>query len=226
MILPKASCRECADITKKVENYCLRSVLGPFRVAMGIRTRRKKERPTALPLDIMHHDGTTHTQKVAVKDYPAALSLFQFGEPDILAGRPPSDMFHGSTGWVRHQIQQSRNVATKPNVKAVKIGEIHPGKFARMLAKIAHGYAYTQNFTADFTPLLPDLILGKFEYPSYFVGGSKDIRPPESLMHQLQTTTASNVRGKDYLVVLVRLFPVMATPDFLVVVGERPHQTS
>ena len=43
-ILPNASCLVCAEITGKLEGYCLRGMLGNLRITIGAPTRRPKER--------------------------------------------------------------------------------------------------------------------------------------------------------------------------------------
>jgi len=44
-VLKKASCTSCGSITGKVEQACLRRMLGPFRIRVGSPTRNPKERP-------------------------------------------------------------------------------------------------------------------------------------------------------------------------------------
>src|SRR5579875_1815169 len=46
VILPAASCRDCATKTSRFEQQVLRTMMGPLRVRLGLPTRRKKERPT------------------------------------------------------------------------------------------------------------------------------------------------------------------------------------
>lgn len=226
LIISKASCNSCAKITGQIEQSCLRTMLGAARIHLGLPTRRPKERPEELPLVVLKTDGTTESRVFPMNDFPSALSLLRLSDPDILIGNPPSPNFENASLWYRYRKEEVGAILGTPSVKGLNIAKIHPGHFGRMLAKIAHSYAYANDGMDDFTPLLPDVILGKYEFPSFFVGGSRQLRSAENYLHQLKLRTMSDVDGKDYRIVLIRLFSLMGAPDYVVVAGERSHEAA
>jgi hypothetical protein len=92
MILPRASCHTCADITKRFEQKCLRMTMGPLRIRLGVKTRHPKQRPKTLDLELLHEDGRLETVHVPAAQYPASIVLPRlFENPGILIGAPPSN---------------------------------------------------------------------------------------------------------------------------------------
>src|SRR3546814_19604167 len=79
-----------------------------------------------------------------------------------------------------------------------------PPLFARMLAKIAHGYMVAEHHSADLEYLLPNVILGTERAITHFVGNEQlKLMPPEGGRgtHMVKM----DWRG-DLAVVLIRLF--------------------
>lgn len=97
--------------------------------------------------------------------------------------------------------------------------------FARLLAKIAYGYAvaeYGLSTTTAFTPLGLDLILGRSDDGFYTVGGDSIIPPQEGAgpPHTLGLLLLSVSLSRLLLVVEIRLFRQSSTPVYRVIVGE------
>lgn len=96
-----------------------------------------------------------------------------------------------------------------------------PYQFARMLAKIAHGRAVSEYGIKGFKPLCLDIILGKSE--DYFdtVGGSFEIKPAIiGCDHILDISLNFESSTLALLIVNIRLFSQISSPEYTVVVGE------
>ena len=108
-ILQAASCRACAKITAALEQSICRAMLGNFRVRMRLPTRRKKERPTTLPVMNIQHPTVVAAAEAALRagrrefsakieplqvqphEYPTSLLMCLFNSPGVLLGKPRSD---------------------------------------------------------------------------------------------------------------------------------------
>jgi hypothetical protein len=103
------------------------------------------------------------------------------------------------------------------------VGKIRPIDPARMIAKIAYSYAVGELGYGSFRPLVTDLILGKTETLSYWVGGEWEIPPPTNTAFDLGWNKhVRDATGVEYVVVSVRLFSFFETPIYHVVVGDVP----
>ena len=217
-ILPKASCDTCSAITRDIEQFCLRPMRGPFRIRLRLPTRRPKERPTTLPLEIIRTDGVRERTTVPAEDLPGVCFGFRWPAPGVLLGKPPAENFEGEL--VARFIEQEVWAHATPDGRKVKLGAVNMLLFARMLAKIAHSYAVANLGLSAFSPMLPDLILGRSAAAPWLVGGDASGPPPEtelSLHHvYLQHCLTS---GVEYVLVAVRLFAFVGMPRYHVVVG-------
>jgi hypothetical protein len=143
-VLPQASCKECNKITSKFEREVLRGFMWEARVAANFPTRRPKERPDLLPLEI-ERDGKYETVQIAASDHPGFLDLPLLAPPGVLVARPPTRgvmiqgherlLFGKHPGEVLKQLGASAMQATfNWDVTA----------FAKLLAKIAYGMAVAE----------------------------------------------------------------------------------
>src|SRR5262245_55960649 len=93
VILPRSSCISedpknivsCSDITKKIEQACLRRMLGPLRIRLDMPTRSPEERPTHLKVrgGVTENGQFRYTTEVHVpaEEFPRALVLPVFPGP-------------------------------------------------------------------------------------------------------------------------------------------------
>jgi len=181
-------------------------------------TRRPKERPTTLPLEIIRTDGVRERGTVPAEGFPGVCFGFRWPAPGLLLGQPPADNFEGEL--VARFIEREVWAHATPDGRKVKLGAVNMLLFARMLAKIAHSYAVANLGLSAFSPMLPDLILGRSAAAPWLVGGDASRPPPEtdpSLHHvYLQRCLTS---GVEYVLVAVRLFAFVGMPRYHVVVG-------
>jgi len=220
MILPESSCGNCANIIKKFEQECARKMFGSLRIRQGLPTRRKKERPTHLPLYRTGEDGElTPALDVPVDDYPSHLMLMKFSTPGIIKGLP-DDGHHTVTGeaWYsthKHDVEEKYGPGLRYKMS------FNPLIFSQLLAKIAHSFAVAslQGERGNFTPLLPDFILGKHSRQGYLIGGSTDALEPDETrnLHQLEGRAVCD--GK-YLAISIHLFAPLGAPVYYAIAGK------
>jgi hypothetical protein len=144
---------------------------------------------------------------------------FDFEAAGLLRGVEPATEFVGShivryqTGELEKHLQEG---------VALKLGQVSPLKYARMLSKIAHSYAVAKFGETSFVPCLPDIILGKSDCAPYFVGGDKSGVPlvdQPNVLHHVYGQ-ACKLNDAPHLLVAIRLFAFMSMPRYLVVVGK------
>lgn len=220
-VLPKASCQMCATITSNVERFCLRPMLGQFRIHMKLPTRRRDKRPGALPLEIVRADGTVLKKDVSVEELPITYIGFDWPPPRLLEGKPPQQTFDGQI-VVRHMGPESFLKHGTAGDK-IKIGSVSMPIFARMLAKIAHSFAVANLPPGQFRPMLPEFILGLADInASSLVGGDKSGWSPtnEPQLHSvcLQDYVANH---QTYVLARISLFDFFKLPAYHVVVGQK-----
>jgi hypothetical protein len=91
--------------------------------------------------------------------------------------------------------------------------------FCQMIAKIAHSYAVAEWGINSFRPLLLDLILGRSQTASYWVGGNMTVMPPDpNGLHRLQLKKEI-ILGTEYVIAYITLFCFFGSPEYRVVVG-------
>jgi len=83
MVLPKATCPECAKKTSSFEHTCLRTMYGPLRLLYDLPSRRKKNRPETLPLKVKFNPDDEWTLiQVEQNRYPFLLAFPYFSMPN------------------------------------------------------------------------------------------------------------------------------------------------
>lgn len=220
-VLPKASCDACAKVTAKTEQFCLRNMIGAYRVQAGFPTRRPKERPTELPLNYIYPDKRVESKTVPVSEHPAFLALPKFKRvPTILEGLPPYD--NDITAWTH--VPNAAPVKRFTDGTRVGGTVFHALTFGRMLAKIAHSLAAADPGLDAFRPLLLDLILERSGALTQLIGQVGEDIPAEEDIHRAHLETVEVQRGTEilpqYLVANIRLFAYLGSPQYHVVVGE------
>jgi hypothetical protein len=171
LILPKASCRACSEITKKFEQRCLRGILGPLRLRMNFPTRHPKDRPTHLDVVRSNWDGTSTPLAIPLEDHPQHLFLIKLVPPGIMRGAQP-DTHVEYMPWLATNPSDFERFTEKYGgfgIRGPKKFWIH--QFVQMLAKIAHSYAVADKGLDAFEPFLLPLIIGQDLTWPYLVGG-------------------------------------------------------
>jgi hypothetical protein len=208
--------KTCSEITRDIEQFCFRNMLGHFRHRVGFPS---SQRLNELPLTIIHPNKKMEVKDVAVADHVAMFSVPTFEAPGILTGHKGTDSC-GSWSYVSNP----EVVKQFPEGARVGVVQFHARTYARMLAKIVHAFAVADAGLHAFQPLLPDFILDKSDVPADFLIGcvAKDL-PPEDMLHRVHLETAELGDGRRYLVANIRLFAKFGAPQYHVVVGDLPQ---
>jgi len=226
IIFKKASCEICAEQFKReFEAYVLSKTLYPFRFKIGAPTRNRKVRPKtlgvhfALPSPPEVPATIVHTKQFVPAELPLDLIVLRLRPPKILRGEIASE--HDKVdAW--SNIDKARLVETAGPLRPIRIfvGEIHPLRFARFLAKIAYAYAIAEIGWGQFVPLILPLIFGRTNVVSDLVGGEYDLSPPTKGLHELHHYVTS-FGGNNFVCVKLRLFSCYGAPTYHIVVGLR-----
>jgi hypothetical protein len=218
--LPKASCPECQREISKVEQYCLRTLLGNIRAHTKIRSSRKKPQPpTSVRVGLPGLPGMPRIYR-PIEELPILLALPMWQAPKALVGLPVQRKI--IAGQWTNVHENHRRAFQSFGVQSFFSEDIDHMKFARMLAKIGHSHAYATLDRDIFKPALVPLILGQTDHFIEFVGGKLEIEPamPGRGLDAWFGTGRRRTDGKPFLVMTIRLFPSMGTPTYQVVVGE------
>lgn len=230
--LPDASCRECAKITSNFEHTCLRTMYGPLRLLYGMPSRRKKSRPSTLPLKIKRtaSDEWSYTE-VEQEKYPFLILFPYFTAPLALAKTPPSTNRGAATDkfWIRgaspayvfnellEKLVRELGVhSIMPEAKA------HVAEFCQMLAKIAYSYAVAELGYESFESyLLPGILKAELSDCDSYIGSLEKDEPPSALLHELALGKSMQ---SNQVIVRIRLLSKLGTPTYFVVVGRKNHE--
>ena len=220
--LLEASCKKHESITSAFETDVLRHAFGWVRTALNMRTRRREERPTALPF-VARRGSQTFNIDVPVADYPAVATMPPFAPPNPEAPEGAGMTLTGEV-WMKQ--------LAGPNLRDVIARVIRDGgydyvglrlvyqpvEFARLLAKIGYGFAVLQlglDAVAD-AYVLP-AILGDTSRIHKWVGTSAD--PPRIGSQGLHGIEIRSVG--DEIHAYIRLFAQFEAPEYHVIVGRR-----
>jgi hypothetical protein len=88
LVLPKSSCQRCARITSEFERRVLRGFMRDARATGRFPTRRPKERPSTIPVEIKRGDHLELVD-IPVAEATGFMQLLSFAPAAFLAGRPP-----------------------------------------------------------------------------------------------------------------------------------------
>lgn len=178
-VLEEASCTKCRDITSRFETDVLRNCLLTVRTKLNLRTRHTHNRPKEFSL-LIKKDNREEEIRVPVQEHLTLMMLPLFKLPAYLDQRsyekgidlvvPPTVVQIGGP-----PIEQ---LAKRYNPQSISSRvKYQPVAFARLLAKIAYGFAVAR-FGLDKTQgayVLPP-IRGKSEDIGRWVGCAHDIK--------------------------------------------------
>ena len=223
LVLPKASCKRCGDLTGRNEGYILRHAWWPFRSRIGAPTNKPKERPKTFKLRKVRHENngqfaSTETLDIPSKEYPISLVSLRLHPPGILAGRPATTNLEGDI-WLRYAKSDWERFGFGDQ-EGHYMAPINPEVFCRMFARIAHAYATAEYGYGNFRPYLRKFIRERNHTPNFWVGGNWDVAPPEPGVLHFIAKDEIQKGEKRLIVVHLRLFAFFGTPSYQIVVGE------
>jgi hypothetical protein len=210
-VLERASCAACRNLTGQFEGELLRGWLLPARLALNLKTRHPRKRPTTLAV------GTaTGSREVHFTEYPTLLYLPVLEPPALARGSTDHRLL------VRPE-QALINLSRVPlPALLAKHGPgfrvestLDPYTFAQLLAKIAHGFAVARYGVRGFvSDVLEPMLFGDRELLGRYVGGSVDGRLSDAGLHGVELNEINGV-----IHTRIRLFAQLGGPEYLVVVG-------
>jgi hypothetical protein len=221
-VLDHASCRPCAAITGRMEQEMLRGWFLAPRTTLQLRTRRPKERPTALPA-IVRRAGGEEEALVPIDAYPSALIFPLFAPPVAIVDRPVVAL--QVSGGVRLLFVgrfPRRSLPQELGGDQVRVEvEGDPYAFAQMIAKIAWGFAVAAwGLDALAGSPIPAMVLGdRKEIGRWFGSAPDDLAPTTQGLHAVMAWVTEDGRR----MVRVKLFGQLGGPDYLVIVAEAPR---
>jgi hypothetical protein len=219
LVLPEASCLDCAKATSAVEGRIAGELFRAIRRQMKFPMKpRSRLRGFEVGLD-----GADAS--VLAEGYPGLLVSFAFPLPGILAGAAPGEEFGGGIALAMlPQFGERLNALGGPprgrrQVEFRGFGDAE--SLGRVLAKSAHAYAVAELGMDGFKPFLIDIILGRPPlHLGQYVGSGVGDHPLGNDLHEI--TFADPALGADrYVVVKIQLFANHKMPVHYVVVGER-----
>lgn len=216
--LLKASCKDCREITHRFEHDTLRGLLPGLRTVFGLQTRRRKHRPTTLPLLVVR-DGVDTFVQVPLNEFPVFLPLIELPAPGVVAGRPLAEGIGPPVLDVRHLAGPTQADLAVKYPDAEYIGSrmtFSTEDYGRTLAKIGFCAAVFALGLRPFgqTPVR-DVILGRNTAIGHWVGSwtGPEQNPPTGL-HAMKVTSS----GTD-LHVILRLFAQFGGREYHVALG-------
>src|SRR6266849_10676082 len=158
LILPEASCKQCALRTQRFENAILGTLLWAPRRKLKIRGKRRTRNEKDYPVTAIV-EGKEVTIRLTLEQHPTLLWLPVLNAPGLVCERPIGE--HGVQGmWALELNDLNQMIArgtprfTSPVLDTVQ--------FCQLLAKIAHGYAVISFGLDRFKPVLTNFILRSF----------------------------------------------------------------
>lgn len=154
---------------------------------------------------------------VGPMEFPLVFMALKFPAPGILVGRDPDAQVDYE---VTAQISEEEFRKFAPGDKdGFLIAPLNPEAYARMLAKIAHSYAVAELGEPAFRPKLRRFIRGRPLKALQWIGGDTVIPKAEHRLHDIQWGIEV-AGGVNYVVVSLRLFSFIGSPQYHIVVGE------
>lgn len=228
-VLEKSSCKRCAEKTSAFEHTCQRTMYGPLRLMYDLPTRRKKKRPSKLKLKVKFSAEQEEWDLIDIDQnkYPFLLTFPHFEAPGILSDKPLVESCGPVTRklWIRgaspkYEFKKLMNDLLL-DLKAHALfpeSKADIPSFCKMIAKIAHSFAYAK-FGDTLNWYLPQYIIGNgMDHCMHYIGSCNNSEPPTNNLHNLDVVNFSNSQA---IIVRIRLLSKLGTPSYFVAVGDK-----
>jgi len=146
--------------------------------------------------------------------------FYKMGKAALLEGLPENVDI--SSAWLLVATRDDGKAKTfqeKFGIKLTSKFRHVPVSSARMLAKIGYCHLLTELEPGYFRPICLPYILGTKPNPSYVIGGSLEIAPPDNVGYILRTAGFGSTE-RLMLIAEIRLFSNNSTPTYHVLVGD------
>ena len=190
----------------------------PYWALLGFATRTPGHRKRPFPLEVINKDRQSEWTNVPLENHPAALMLCAFASPLVLPVAPNAEQSWGPVVFIDYK-RIEKLLPKYPH--GLGIGRLYYTEYARMLAKIAHGYTHAFMRHKSFYPLLdfllPNIILGKTDNIFQYVGSTSAQLPATTSVSEM-TNYFEEIDGYIYAIIKIRLFSYVAnSPEHLIV---------
>ena len=226
--MPDASCKACAKITGAFEGEFSRTILGPLRMLYDMPTRRPKDRPKHLPLKVKYANSTDW--EIAYVDRsicPFLILMPLYDLPDLLTGEVTTECRSAATQhfWTRGGgFWKDRDAHLQWLCEALGAKQVMPTgtvateAFCLTIAKIAHSFAMAELGRENLCSFLCDMIITRdMENRADYIGGGVGNEEPSENLHEV---TFIDSEDPSIVAVAVRLFGLLGTPTYNIVVGK------
>jgi len=218
LVLGEASCPDCSKVTAQFESEVLGDMFRGFRAAKNFPTRRKAERPKAMPITV-HKDGQEFEVELPLEEGVAVFHMPHFPPPGFVEGRGRAEGIDVVRPHFQFYGKPLDEIARELGADSLSVSVTSwAPSFARLLAKVAYG-AVVLHFGLDYLDdvfVLP-AILGKSNDLGHWVGAGRSDIPSELRTEthyiQIERNGAGIVRAR------VALLPRFGGLEYLVVVG-------
>ena len=144
IILPAASCPECAAMTSRIERKVLRGITHPARLVGAYPSRSKKQQPKRVTERLIDQNGDAYEIEVDREDGLGLLVLPTLELPAFLRGGPnqPTSMTMNGYQVIYFGKDSPEEFAKRHGAKGVQNQQVTFGvEVMQFLAKIAYGFA-------------------------------------------------------------------------------------
>lgn len=189
IILPKSSCKSCAEITSKIERKVLKGFMQDTRNVANAPSRRKNKRPKSVERTLLNQDGTSFQKNFSLNGTYSILTVPEFSKPTIFGGET---IVQGINVIGHQQLAFGINIfefLANNNAQGIQEStRIDVISFARLLAKIAYGMAVLHNgiFPREDSPILP-IILNESDDVGFWIGSSDSLLSESEAKHLVLT---------------------------------------
>lgn len=189
IILPKSSCKSCAEITSKIERKVLKGFMQDTRNVANAPSRRKNKRPKSVERTLLNQDGTSFQKTFSLNESYSILTVPEFSKATIFGG---ATIVQGINVIGHQQLAFGVNMfefLEDNNAQGIQEStSIDVISFARLLAKIAYGMAVLHNgiFPREESPILP-IILNESDDVGFWIGSSDSLLSESKAKHLVLT---------------------------------------
>lgn len=192
-------------------------------------TRRPKDRPKHLPIKVKYDNSADW--EIAYVDRsicPFLILMPLYDLPDLLTGEVTTEDRSAATRrlWIRGGgFWRDRDAHLQWLCEALGAKQVMPtgtiptDPFCLTIAKIAHSFAVAELGRGSFSPFLCDMILKRdMDDRADFIGGGEGNQEPSTRLHEIGFVDCCD---PSLIAVTVRLFGLLGTPTYHVVVGQK-----
>ena len=221
LLLLKASCQSCQQITSLFEEYVQRKQFLLARSVLKLPTRKPENRPTEFTFE-GEKDGQKVTRTLPVDECPSFFIMLHLKKPGYITDYN----YEKGTNVIGCSLhaKNTEHIVETLGMDTINWTTVFEGtSFERMLAKIAYGMVVLQ-YGPDVLEecyVLP-CILGEKDDVGKWVGSGRDFDELPRNKESYIITIRQKENGEVY--VFIRLFASFNTPEYLVIVDRLKHQ--